>query len=412
MSVSEKSALAIFLAEPSLVDGSGLITNHFMSKNNRLIFDEIKKQSNDENADLTTISSALQKTVDCIYIGEMYSDYYMNTSFALNTHVKQIIHDYSVQKVKYIGTRLLSSEEDPLTVLTEAAEEIQNCSLTNDLFRNNRSIMSGTMKTLEARLTSPDGVVGDRMHFKKLDRLFGGGHDGRLWVMGGRPGQGKSAMAGNIVENRSIKNNEPCCVLSLEMGAETWMERFMMSIANVSPEGAGNGYGFTEDDFARMMQATEKIIDAPLYIIECGGSTIDDICTTIRLMHKKHKVNFFIIDYLQQISGKGEEYEIVTTASKRLAALKQAFKLNILALAQLNRQSESGGKARKPSASDLRSSGQIEQDADGIFFLHRPKFYDKNSDESDVISVAKNRHGQTGDIEAKFTGKTFKWEEV
>jgi replicative DNA helicase len=268
------------------------------------------------------------------------------------------------------------------------------------------------MKTLEKRLNSPDGVVGERLRYRKLDSLLGGGHDGRLWVMGGRPGQGKSALAGNIVERKAIRNNEPCCIFSLEMGDETWMERFLMSIAKVSPSDKENHYGFKEDDYSRMMQATEKIINAPLYIIEYGGMTIDDICTTIKLMKKKHGVNFFIIDYLQQISGSGDEYETVTRASKRLASLKQSLKTNILALAQLNRQSESGGKARKPTPSDLRNSGQIEQDADGIFFVHRPSYYDKASNESDVISVPKNRHGATGDIKAKFTGRTFQWDEI
>jgi replicative DNA helicase len=412
MSVSERAALAIFLEEPALVDGCGLTSNHFLSKQHRIIFDEIVAQSGDKNADMTTIASSLQGSVDFVYIGDLYGEYYQNTSKTLDKHVKKIVHDYNAQKVKYISGKMMTAEGDPLTILTEAAEELEKCTSTKGLYRTNKDILKGTMATLEKRLNSPDGVVGERMHFKKLDALLGGGHDGRLWVMGGRPGQGKSALAGNIVERKAIKNNEPCCIFSLEMGDETWMERFLMSVAKVSPSEKENFYGFKESDYSNMMAATEKIVNAPLYIIEYGGMTIDDICTTVKLMKKKHGVNFFIIDYLQQIAGSGDEYETVTRASKRLATLKQTLKVNILALAQLNRQSEAGGKARKPTPSDLRNSGQIEQDADGIFFVHRPSYYDKSCTDSDVISVPKNRHGATGDIQAKFTGRNFKWEEV
>jgi replicative DNA helicase len=241
--------------------------------------------------------------------------------------------------------------------------------------------------------------------------MLGGLSDGRMVIIGGRPKQGKSALVGNIVENLAIKGEEPVVIYSLEMSRDVWMERFIFSTSKVpKPEGGKNRWSFKQDEYTRMFNTAEVVRDAPIHIVEAAGMSVDDLCLSMQTFHNKHGVKNFFIDYIQLVRYGDNEYQTVTEVSKRMVQMKQKLKCNIFCVAQLNRGSVEGGKVRKPSMSDLRSSGQLEQDADAIIFVHRPRMY--KQDGEDVIILDANRHGEPGDIKAHFNGFNFQWREL
>ena len=153
------------------------------------------------------------------------------------------------------------------------------------------------------------------------------------------------------------------------------------------------------EDWDRVGNARESLDAAPLFIDESPENTVMDIVAKTKMMVKRHGIKLIVVDYLQLLhSGKREEsrQQEVAGFSRALKLLAKSAGIPVIAVAQLNRESERNDS--KPKPSDLRESGALEQDADVILLLHREDM--KHSDgeragEVDVI-VAKNRGGETG----------------
>lgn len=151
----------------------------------------------------------------------------------------------------------------------------------------------------------------------------------------------------------------------------------------------------------------ERVSDAPLYIDDSPNMTITEIRAKCRQLKQQHNLGLVVIDYLQLMtSGRQVEsrQQEVSAMSRNLKLLAKDIGVPVVAVAQLNRNSESRND-RKPMMSDLRESGSLEQDADIIMLLHRPDYYDKEDrpGEGDII-VAKHRNGETAVIRTLFQG--------
>ena len=146
---------------------------------------------------------------------------------------------------------------------------------------------------------------------------------------------------------------------------------------------------------------------APLYVDDSANITISEIRSKCRRLKQQENLGLVVIDYLQLMtSGRQVEsrQQEVSAMSRNLKLLAKDLDIPVIAVAQLNRNSE-GRTDRKPMMSDLRESGSLEQDADIIILLHRPDYYDKEDrpGEADII-VAKHRAGATATVTALFQG--------
>lgn len=242
--------------------------------------------------------------------------------------------------------------------------------------------------------------------FKELDDLTQGLRGGQMIIVAARPAMGKSTLALDFCRSASIKHGITSLVFSLEMSQQEIAMRMLAAESGVflSKMQAGS---MNDTDWKRVARTMERVSDAPLYIDDSPNMTITEIRAKCRQLKQQHNLGLVVIDYLQLMtSGRQVEsrQQEVSAMSRNLKLLAKDIGVPVVAVAQLNRNSESRND-RKPMMSDLRESGSLEQDADIIMLLHRPDYYDKEDrpGEGDII-VAKHRNGETAVIRTLFQG--------
>lgn len=217
---------------------------------------------------------------------------------------------------------------------------------------------------------------------------------GEFVILGARPSTGKSGLGFQVATN--IARNEKVHIFSLEMDHESVAARQMAIIMNRPLDYIQNG-GAEGPEGEKAQQDISKL---DLIIDERPGLNVYQICDAARMQNKKSRTSLIVIDYLQIIPPVDKTINRAQELAKiswELKCLAKELRVPVLALSQLNRQSEfrEGGR---PQLSDLKESGSLEQDADVVFLIHRPD----TTPEDVTIIVAKNRNGPTGDIQMKF----------
>ena len=218
-----------------------------------------------------------------------------------------------------------------------------------------------------------------------------------------------SSLALDIARNAAVRQNKSVIVFSLEMsapelgmralGAEGYIDLRLMKI-----EG-----GMDEHKWSQMQAAAERLHGKKLAIEDNPNVTMEDIKAKARLWKRKHGLDLIVIDYIQLMNASRKldaRQQEVSEISRAIKLLAKELEIPVIALSQLNRSSEQRADKR-PSLSDLRESGAIEQDADIVLLIHREEVHDMESPragEADII-VAKNRSGPTGNIVLSWLGK-------
>lgn len=239
--------------------------------------------------------------------------------------------------------------------------------------------------------------------FYDLDALLQGGYEpGDMVVIAGRPGMGKTTFVVNLLR-RAIDLGEPVVFSSLEMRPVQIGELLIQAVANTPVTVRGMLEGTDEravDDYDR---AVSRIRAHPLLI--CTAVTPAALMAQVERHQNQHKTRVVVVDYLQLMQGGKSRYgsrqEEVADISRHLKLMAMTQKCVVLALAQLSRGVEARN-CKRPQLSDLRDSGQIEQDADSILMLYREEYYTKKEPGVAEVIVAKNRSGRTGSIKLAY----------
>jgi replicative DNA helicase len=216
-----------------------------------------------------------------------------------------------------------------------------------------------------------------------------------------------SALVTNIAENAALDAGKPVALFSLEMSEAELAQRFVASQARIKGEELRKGR-VAENRWAKILEACQRLSDAPLYLDDSSDIGILELRAKARRLHQQHPggLGLIIVDYLQLMRPDGRiesRVEQVGQMSRGLKILARELEVPVIALSQLSRAVESRTD-KKPILSDLRESGQIEQDADLVMFIYREEYYDKESEragEADII-VAKHRNGALGDVVLTF----------
>ncbi len=224
-----------------------------------------------------------------------------------------------------------------------------------------------------------------------LDDMLGGFQSGRLYVLAGRPGSGKSVYANQLAVNAGR-----VYLSTLEMSQREIAERAASNIGNIPYRWITHPKE-TEEVWGRMSAVMPKVTSLETVIDDSSQITADVICARIRQAHMAKPVSVAIIDHLGIISrpGKNDASELgqITTQFKGLA---KDLKIPVVLLAQLNRKVEDRGGDHRPKLSDLRDSGRIEEDADAVILAYRPEYHNLEPKGFVEFIVAKNRSGETG----------------
>ena len=267
--------------------------------------------------------------------------------------------------------------------------------------QNSTEHIAGPLRRMVDNLDTPK-ANGIKTGYSMIDRMLGGFQKSDLIILAARPGMGKSALALGIADN-STRTGANVAIFSLEMSKEQFTQRLTSMRTGIDSHRL-RMKDLHDDEWPILMEAVNDISRQSLTINDTAAQSVDAIRREARRLHTRQPLDLIIIDYMQLVTGKGDNREQeIAYISRSLKAMAKELNVPVLALSQLNRGVESRADKR-PMQSDLRESGSIEQDADVILFIYREDYYNEDTERQNVadVIIAKHRHGSTGTVSLFF----------
>lgn len=296
--------------------------------------------------------------------------------------------------------------EDSKLIVEEAEKaifEINDKQQTNK-FKDAKEVVQRTVEAIEKRYQTKDKYTGVPSGFNTLDDMTSGFQKQEMIIIGARPSVGKTAFALTLAANTSIKQKISTGFFTLEMSAESLMQRVIAAEARIESGRIRSGF-LKNSDFHLLTDAAGRIYESPLFIDDTPNITLLELRAQARRMKAKHDIDIIFIDYIGLITSENKaipRHEQMSEVSRSLKSLARELDIPVVVLSQVGRQSE--GKA--PGLADLRESGAIEQDADMVMFLHRDRGIESEDGPPDSIEteliIAKQRNGPVGIVKMAF----------
>ena len=417
---------SILLVSDSIISVMEFLTpEDFYRVSHQLIFAAmIELNQNNIDIDAITVSEILRQKNQMENIGGEVTlielldkvptaanvEYYTQIVLEKSTRRKLIKTSTNIVKTAY-------QEDEPIaTVLDTAEKDILSVSEGRNKagFIPISSVLRTAYESLEERAKNNGEVTGIATGYIGLDRMTSGLHADELIILAARPSVGKTAFVLNIAKNVAVNLNETVAIFSLEMGAESLVERIICSHASINAGHLKTGK-LTPEEYTQYFVATGALSEAPIFIDDTPGIRVAEIRAKCRrLKQERNNLGLIVIDYLQLIEGNGKEsrQQEVSEISRNLKKLAKELKVPVIALSQLSRGVEQR-QDKRPIMSDIRESGSIEQDADIVAFLYRDDYYRQEPDENGHVPevepnstieviIEKNRSGPRGTVELNF----------
>jgi len=280
----------------------------------------------------------------------------------------------------------------------------------SDAAKQIKEPMHEAMKVITKMMMEKGELTGVTSGFKDLDALTFGFQRQEMIVLAARPSMGKTSLALNFAEAASLPRKGKgvaTLIFSLEMSAGQLALRMLCSRARINMKLLREGLlSKNGNEQQRLLEAADDFSKSSIFIDDSSHLSIMELRAKSRRVHARTKLGFIIVDYMQLLSPtdpKVPREQQVAEASRGLKSLAKELDVPVLVLSQLNRASEK--ENRTPKLADLRESGSIEQDADVVLMLARPKDADEKfqvaADSAELI-VAKQRNGPVGDLKLTF----------
>ena len=416
---AEQAVLGAIFLEPSslTVTSEILIPDDFYRSAHQKIFNVMLKLNDEGKAvDLITVSEELAATKGLEEVGGVtyLSELAGSVPTAANVeYYARIVEEKSllrrlIRTATNIAQEGYSREDEVAELLGEAEKNIMEVAQRKNSgsFQNIKDVLVRTYDNIEELANRKGDVTGIPTGFAELDRMTAGFQRNDLIIVAARPSVGKTAFALNIAQNVATKTDESVAIFSLEMGAEQLVMRMICAEGNINAQNLRTG-ALTDEDWRKLTMAMGSLSNAGIYIDDTPGVRIGDIRAKSRRLKQEHGLGMILIDYLQLIQGNGRSGENrqqeVSEISRSLKALARELEVPVIALSQLSRGVEQR-QDKRPMMSDIRESGSIEQDADIVAFLYRDDYYDKESENKNIIEIiiAKQRNGPVGTVSLAF----------
>ncbi len=418
---TEQCLLGSILLKPNVCDDVASVVHEqdFYDPAHRLLFHHMMDMYNDgKNVDASLLrerlksEGVLEQVGGVIYLARL-ADIVPHAAHAVD-YAKTISDHGARRELIDISTDILQQAYDSPLETRELINDAEARVFSIIDTRSQSSLQEFSpmlMKALErmdARMHGDHSFSGVSTGFFDLDQMLGGLHPGELDVLAARPGMGKTALALNIAKAVALDEHQPVLFISLEMSSNELIDRLLCSIADVNGHQLRNGT-VSKKDRARVLATVSKISKAPFFVDDSHSRSVLDIAAGARRVMRLNddKLGLVVIDYLQLIEPENQRdprQEQVAKITRRLKGLARELEVPVLCLAQLNRQTEAT-KDNRPRLAHLRESGEIEQDADVVMFVHREEYFQMTEEErrdfegKAELIVAKQRNGPTGHID-------------
>jgi len=369
----------------------------FYDERNKQLFNLINKlyKSNMTIDMFTLTEGADENTIN--YVMDLITESTTVVTIGQNTNADYI----NILQQKYVKRRAIEAFYDMQKKLFDTlAPDYEAYYTIEKAYQQMSEILHGkhTIATMAETIQKSIDKLNERIEIRKSGKLPGintglerlnymiaGWQTGELYVIAARPGMGKTALALSFAEN-AAKNGSPVLFFSLEMADYKLTDRMLIGVSNSDSDKYHHGAIYDEKykrytiiDTSAIIEASKQISWLPIYFDEQSGVDIDYIVASCRLAVRKKEIRMIIIDYLQLIDMKEKpgqtRDQAIGNVTRKMKQISKELNIPIILLSQLNRSVESRG-SKVPNLSDLRESGNIEQDADAVFMLYRPDYYD------------------------------------
>lgn len=417
---------AILLEKDAFPIAEGICTAQtFYEAKHALIFEAIKTLTDKGNPiDLLTVTDGLRAMGKLEEVGGVYHLAQLTNNVVSGAHVEyhcRIIHElYMKREAIRMGYELIQkgfdSSIDAFDLMDEAESSISKIGMsgTEVQFVNGAAlarIVTDAMSSVKS-----GELLGISSGYEALDNLINGFQKQHVYIIAARPSVGKTAFAINCALNVMLQRI-PVAIYSLETSVLKIGIRLTSAVSEVDNENISRAI-LTADEQKKLNEAAITISQLPIHLTDIAGMNIDKLRSSARILKKKHNIGMIVIDYLQLLEGTGREANreaVISGISRGIKKLAKELDIPIIALSQLNRESEKKGN-KEPMLSDLRESGAIEQDADVVAFLSRPDYLqDPNNpiaehlQDDAIIHIKKNKDGACDNIPMHFVKNIGKW---
>lgn len=303
---------------------------------------------------------------------------------------------------------------DCVMLMQEAISEVNETGKQSRAFAE---LMNDAIVEIDRLRSVTDTTLGATWNFQPLDDVTTGIRRDEFWVIGARPNVGKTPFGAQIaianalgLGSGRVRNVE---FESLEMSDLQLAMRCLIHAGVTTPYSLRDPRRMSVEEVTEVKSGACRLAELPIWVNDTGSVTIGQLLNRMRYAVRRRKIELFVIDYLQLIGGPGKTaYDRVSASAAALRGFVRETKVPVVALSQLNRNAKDPNK--RPELADLRESGVIEQEANGVVLIHRPEISnDENPEMEGQLSMdgefilAKVREGVKGPEPFQFDENTL-----
>jgi len=362
----------------------------FYNDSNRKIFDVILDLNNQNSVvDLMTVTESLKCKDYLKDIGGPFFLVELTNKVASSANLEyhcRILKQYSIRR------KVIESSYNIMKAAFNLSEDI-----FNTLNRSEKELFNGLDQSygkavkigeigddLIDKITKLDGqvVIGVPTGIECVDKLLGGYQKGKLVILAARPSMGKTMVSLNFAYNACRYFGKKILYFSCEQDKESILCLLLAMETGIKTDKIMRG-DLTDIEWELIYDAKKIIVELPFFIDDTPNPSFTRIKIQSSIIKSNHDIDEIFIDYLQLINhqtASNQRREAVGEISRGLKSLARSLDIPVIALSQLSRSVETRGGDKRPQLSDLKESGDIEQDADVVSFLYRPSYYGIDSD--------------------------------
>jgi len=433
--VAEQSVLGSMLLDKNAIIRvvEQLSPDSFYRDAHRFIFEAMFSLfDRGEPVDLVTITDILRKSGKlesvggAIYITDLLNA--VPTAANVDYYTKIVEEKATLRQLIEAGTSIVANafaETDKVDqILDQAEKSVFDIALKRIRggFQKIDSVIKSVLDKIDTLYSKKEALTGVSTGYPDLDKLTAGFQNSELIILAARPSVGKTALCLNIAGHVAIQHNVPVAIFSLEMSKDQLAQRMLCAEAEIDAQKLKTA-SLSDTGWKKLTRALGKLSEAPIFIDDSASLTSTEIRAKARRLKLERGLGMIIIDYLQLIRGRSRvenRVQEISEIARSLKTLARELDIPVIALSQLSRAVEQRND-RIPRLSDLRESGEIEQTADVVLFIHREDYYNPQSERGNIaeIIIAKQRNGPIGKIElvfrkdiTKFCSKEIRYEQV
>lgn len=380
--------------------------HHFGRADHRLIYEAIISiDVRNQPSDAVTVVELLQQRGELEAAGgkDYLARIVQDTPSASNieAYAKIIIDRWRRRETAELLSRLqgeLASDQPILELIDSATQRMTELvfDASASVVVKAEQVVSEAIDELDRLAHSDGGFTGISTGYPDLDKKLGGMQPGQFVVIAGRPSMGKSALVANIAQHISYDKKQSVLLFTLEMSQKEWVMRMLSSWSAVNVKET-----IEEDGWTAIIEASEKVKRSQLWLDQTPAQSLQQIrAKTRKLKHRLGSIGVVIVDYIQLMSSNlDSRNQQIAEISRGLKQLAREMDCVVIGLSQLNRKLEER-HSKRPILSDLKESGDIEQDADVVLFVYRDVVYNATTLNPNVaeIIIGKQRAGPIGTV--------------